>query len=247
MIGETPVINDRRPGHRTEQVTEALKRFILVNQLAPGTRLPPERQLASALFVGRNLVREALNSLVALGIVEKRLGSGVYVREFDTNYLAEQISYGLREDSAYWEHLLEARVELEVMIAPLAARSINDAQLARLKDLFATMRRQAELNEGLEEADYAFHQHLVASAGNPVLERLAHAVISEYFRQTASLRLDLVLVGNPRTILNHEPLLAALELHDPGGSADAMRYHFRMIRGLMEAAWPRSEGEPATL
>ena len=100
--------------------------------------------------------------------------------------------------------------------------------------------------KGAIQTDYEFHQHLVASAGIPVLERLARAVISEYFRQTASLRLDLVLVGNPRTILNHGPLLAALEAHDPSGSADAMRYHFRMIRGLMEAAWPPSEGKPAT-
>ena len=60
------------------QVAEALKRYISLNHLPAGTRLPTERELADTLLVGRNLVREALNSLVALGLVEKRQGSGIY-------------------------------------------------------------------------------------------------------------------------------------------------------------------------
>jgi GntR family transcriptional repressor for pyruvate dehydrogenase complex len=229
----------RKGRHRTEQVTEALKRYILVNQLAPGSRLPTERQLATALLVGRNLVREALNSLVALGIIEKRHGSGIYVREFDPERLAEQISYGLREDTAYWRYLYEARVEIEAMIAPLAAQRISRTQLARLESLVEAMRRQSEHGEGVEDNDYAFHRILAASSANPVLERLASALLVEYFRHTASLRLDLALAGDPRTAQNHEPLLAALAARDPSASLEAMRFHFRMTPGLMETMTDR--------
>lgn len=170
-----------------------------------------------------SLVREALNSLVALGIVEKRHGSGIYVREFDAERLAEQLSYGLREDAAYWRHLYEARVELETMIAPLAAQRISVVQLARLQSLIEAMRRQTERGEGVEDNDYAFHRLLAASSANPVLDRLAGAL----------------LAGDPRTIRNHEPLLVALEARDPDASVEAMRYHFRMTPGLMETTTDR--------
>ena len=107
-----PLGSIRGEGQRATRLTEALKRYIVVNRLPPGTRLPPERQLATALMAGRNAVREALHSLAILGIVEKRQGSGIYVRDFDGERLAEQLSYGLREDAEYWYHVLEARIEV---------------------------------------------------------------------------------------------------------------------------------------
>lgn len=235
MTEPLPIVT-AKAGRRSDQVTEALKRYILVHRLAPGTRLPTERRLALALVVGRNAVREALNSLVALGIVEKRHGSGIYVREFNPDGLAEQLSYGLREDAAYWLHLFEARVELETAVSRLAARRITEDQLSRLRTLFESMRRQVECGQSHVQADVAFHLELLASGGNPVLERLGRAVIAEYFRYTSSLDLGTSLVGDPQTILNHEPLLAGLVARDPSASGEAMRFHFRQIRGHIEAA-----------
>ncbi|MGN6757194.1 MAG: FadR/GntR family transcriptional regulator [Thermomicrobiales bacterium] len=231
-----PHLAPPKSGRRTGQVAEALKRYILMNHLPAGTRLPTERELADTLLVGRNLVREALNSLVALGLVEKRQGSGIYVRGFDAEHLAEQLSYGLREDAVYWRHLFEARVELEVMIAPLVARRITAAGLARLHELLDDMRRTHEQGQSQAPADFAFHQALIAYCGNPVLERIGRTVISEHFRYTASLSLGLVLTSTLDTIANHEPLLAALAARDERASTTAMRYHFRMIQALMSQA-----------
>ncbi|MGH2458382.1 MAG: FadR/GntR family transcriptional regulator [Chloroflexota bacterium] len=232
---ETSPLAAPAAGHRVEQVAEALKRYILTNRLAPGTQLPTERQLASALVVGRNLVREALNSLVALGMIEKRQGSGIYVREFNADGLAEQLSFGLGDEMAYWEHLFEARVEIEVMLAPLAARRMTDVRLAQIRTDFDRMRLRVERGESLAEEDLALHRQLVNCAGNPVLERLARAVISEYFRCSAVLRLGVALVGDLQTIANHAPLLAALTDRDPVASAAAMRYHFHTSRASLHA------------
>jgi GntR family transcriptional regulator, transcriptional repressor for pyruvate dehydrogenase complex len=231
-----PHLAPPKSGRRTGQVAEALKRYISLNHLPAGTRLPTERELADTLLVGRNLVREALNSLVALGLVEKRQGSGIYVRGFDADHLAEQLSYGLREAAVYWRHLFEARVELEVMIAPLVARRITSEGLARLSDLLDTMRRTLEQGQSQVPPDFAFHQALTAYCGNPVLERIGRTIISEHFRYTASLSLGLVLVGTRETISNHEPLLAALAARDEPASTAAMRYHFRRIQELMAQA-----------
>jgi GntR family transcriptional repressor for pyruvate dehydrogenase complex len=215
-------------GVRASQVTEALKRYIVVNRLPPGTRLPPERHLAEALMAGRNAVREALHSLSVLGIVEKRHGSGIYVRAFDAGRLAEQLSYGLREDAEYWSHLLEARIATELMLVPLVARRITDDHLARLHELLDAMRQQIAREGNIGRTDVDFHLALAEMAGNPVLARLARAVIVEYFRHDSSLQLHRMLAVDPITIRNHEPLLAALAARDPEASVEAMRYHFRL-------------------
>src|SRR5688500_417639 len=157
------------PGRRTDRIAEALKRYIVTQGLTPGTRLPPERQLAEVLMVGRNAVREAIQSLAVMGMVEQRHGSGVYVCDFSPDRLAEQLSYGLREDASYWRHLVEVRIELETMGARYASARITPEQLARLRELVETMRRQAEQGHSVIRANQTFHLELAACAGNPVL------------------------------------------------------------------------------
>ncbi len=213
-------------GQRSSQVTEALKRYILMNRLQPGDRLPPERQLASTLLAGRNAVREALHSLVVLGIVEKRHGSGIYVRDFDADRLGEQLSYGLREDAEYWAYLLEARTAIEVALIPLVAQRITAAQLAQLGELFDAMGRQFETEGICSDTDYDFHLALIGMAANPVLERIARTITQEYFRYLAQRTPIDPLAFDPNTLRNHRPLLAALAAHDPEASIEGMRFHY---------------------
>ena len=214
-------------GRRTDRIAEALKRYIVTQGLGAGSRLPPERQLAEVLMVGRNAVREAIQSLAVMGVVEQRHGSGVYVCDFNPERLAEQLSYGLREDASYWRHLLEVRVEVETVVARLAARRITDEQLAQLRELVETMRRQATQAQSVIRTDQTFHLTLAACAANPVLERLAHSVEAEYFRYASALRLGFSLVGSPVSVQNHEPLLEALAKRDEGAAEEGMRFHFR--------------------
>jgi GntR family transcriptional repressor for pyruvate dehydrogenase complex len=241
MTPVRPAIRVERPakasgGRRADQLVEALKGYIVGDRLRPGTRLPPERQLAEALSVSRNALREAIQSLAALGIVEQRHGSGVYVCDFNPDRLAEQFSYGLRDDVLYWRHLTDARTQIEVTIAGLAAQRITAAQLDHLRTLLETMRRQTGQEQTIVRADRAFHLAVAGCAANPVLERLAGSVISEHFRYGGALRLRHVLAANPVSIRNHEPLLAALTARDPAASVGAMRYHFRDLAGYADEA-----------
>ena len=224
-------------GQRSSQVTAALKRYILVNRLQAGARLPPERQLASTLLAGRNAVREALHSLVVLGIVEKRHGSGIYVRDFDAARLAEQLSYGLREDTEYWAHLLEARAVIELALIPLVAQRITDDQLDQLHTLFDAMRRQFETEGLCSDSDFDFHLALIGMAANPVLERVARTITQEYFRYLGQRSPADPLMFDPNTLRNHEPLLVGLAARDPAASIEAMRFHYgdtnRYVEGLL--------------
>lgn len=78
-----------------QEIARKLIDYILSGEVAPGTRMPSERQLASDLGVGRSAVREALKSLGLLGLVEVRQGDGTYLRKPDSDLLPRVIEWGL--------------------------------------------------------------------------------------------------------------------------------------------------------
>src|SRR5262245_9884874 len=66
-----------------EAVQEEIVRFIATNGLGPGDQLPPEGEIAKSLGVGRNSVREAVGALRTLGVIDVKVGTGLFVRDLD--------------------------------------------------------------------------------------------------------------------------------------------------------------------
>ncbi|MEV0354153.1 GntR family transcriptional regulator [Nonomuraea sp. NPDC050680] len=81
---------------------------LLSGHLAPGTRLPSERQLSETLGVGRSTVREALKALDVLGIIEVRQGDGTYLRQSTSSLLPSAIEWGLMLGQPQVLDLIEA-------------------------------------------------------------------------------------------------------------------------------------------
>ena len=108
-----------------QQILEA------VRDLPAGTRLPPERELTTQLGVGRSTVREALNGLAMMGVVEIRHGQGVFVA--DRPAIAGDAERSLPSKEVT-DELLEARRIVEVELARLAAERRTEADLAKMQD-----------------------------------------------------------------------------------------------------------------
>src|SRR5690349_3940309 len=109
-------------------VSEVARRMLDLftgGSIAAGTRLPPERQLAATLGVGRSAVREALAALEILGIVDVRPGSGTYLRDSVSELLPRTLSWGLMLGAPRTRDLVELRSGLEVQAAQLAAERID--------------------------------------------------------------------------------------------------------------------------
>jgi DNA-binding FadR family transcriptional regulator len=102
-----------RPLQRYEQVAEQLAGDIRSGLLAPGARLPSERDLARQLEVSRASVREAIASLQVQGVVETRPGAGTFV------VAAPAVAASAHDASP--SAVLEARAQLEPAVARLAA------------------------------------------------------------------------------------------------------------------------------
>lgn len=163
-----------------DQAVGRLRKQITSGAWPVGTRIPPEPELTELIGVGRNTVREAVQSLVHAGMLERRQGSGTYVisdSELGT-------AMGRQIAGAHQRDVLEVRRCLEVEAARLAAQRRSAAQLTELTELH-DLRAAAYATGDLDtatEADLAFHRRIVEASGNPVLlalyETLQDAVVA---------------------------------------------------------------------
>src|SRR5690348_10925383 len=98
----------------TERTKQQLEDLIVSQKLQRGERLPAEGEMAKMLGVSRTVVREAIRSLEARGLVESRTGSGIYVKPLDHQIVQEPIGLLLRSASLSVEDILEVREMLDV-------------------------------------------------------------------------------------------------------------------------------------
>jgi len=168
--GDPPALRTARRAGLIDQVIDQLRAQIVQGTWAIGARIPTEAELAQLTGTSRNTVREAVQSLVHAGLLERRQGSGTYV--LANSELAGAV--GRRVAGARVVHVLEVRRTLEVGAARLAALRRTDEDIADMRRLLA--RRNGALAQGrVEEAaalDVALHRSIGQAAHNPVLTDL---------------------------------------------------------------------------
>lgn len=217
-----------RPIERTsisEQVARRILSLIQTGGVSPGDRLPPERELAASLQVGRASVREAVRALSVLGLVEARQGGGIFIARPDLD--ARPLRFFIGSGVSGLEKLYEARVEIEQSVGRLAARRIGDDALRRLRALLKPQLALVKDPVGFRVSDGEFHDIIWNSAGNPILERVArslHALGLE--RRRVALETPKVL---ERSCRDHEAIVSALSRRDPEPAARAMAAHMRNV------------------
>lgn len=213
LAGGTPV----------SAVAKRLLEIFTRGDIEPGTRLPPERQLATTLGVGRSAVREALAALEILGIVEVRPGSGTYLRGATSELLPQTLSWGLMIGAPRTIELIEVRGALEIYAARLAATRISDEALERLGQHVDDMRANATDLKAFVEADLQFHAELARSIDNTVLLDLLSSI-----RSLLRVWVDRA-VQQPEeakaAIGEHAAVYAAIATRDPDAAASAMAVH----------------------
>ena len=222
-------------------VAEQIKTQIREGTYPPGSRLPGERELAEQFNVSRVTVREAEIALQALGYIDIRTGSGVYVLEPESRE-----NQGPRNICAF--ELTEARLMFESEAAALAARHIDDETLEHLESLLETM-LSADDHSGKAalQADREFHLTIASASGNKavkhVVENLwtlrtelpdvkeAHEAICER-------------VGVAESHDEHLKVVVALRSRDPSAARQAMQEHFRnLLESLIDISEEQAREE----
>lgn len=209
-----------------------IMRVLAERELAPGDRLPSERELAAALQVSRPSVREAVRSLEAEGRLVVRHGQGVFVAEPDTRRR-------MRESMAELDHdlseLFAMREILEVPAARWAADRRDAGALAAVQRAYEALDvalAQEPLDYAqLQQLDATFHFEIVRASGNRLLEQ-TQVVLHELMRQ--GMRTTLEVEGRlEQSRKDHGRILAALLAGDSAAAAAAAQHH---VQGARDAA-----------
>lgn len=146
--------------------------MILVGELVPGDRLPPEAELASTLGLSRTSLREAVRALTILGVIDTRQGDGSYITGLGPELLlgALGLAVDLQRESGMLD-LVGVRRVLEPAATAMAARRITAEQLSRLESCL-----EPNLNESVGdpserslELDWDFHHIIASASGNALL------------------------------------------------------------------------------
>ncbi len=221
-----------------EKLSNAIIDQILSGSLAPGQRLPSERELARAFGVSRPSLREALGALQTLGVVETRHGSGSWISQDALEVLADH-PHGVIDLGERPVMLLEARTIVEPSIASLAAeRYVHDPDLERLLAMMNEARDWEDPTHRMtwSEADRLYHQRLAVHTHNAVLTAAADAIASVQAQPLwRRLRDDSFTVAGriTRAIEEHERIFEAVRRHDSEAAASAARDHLHAVRDSM--------------
>nr|WP_300050293.1 FadR/GntR family transcriptional regulator [uncultured Nocardioides sp.] len=157
-----------------DQVAARFQEEIASGRWPVGERIPVEADLVAAFGVGRNTVREALQSLVHAGLLSREQGRGTFVISTSelSGSLARQLAGGSRH------HYLELRLALDSTAASLAALRRTDADIALLREL-RTRREESWSSDDPDVragADLALHRAIVAATHNPLYLQLYSSV-----------------------------------------------------------------------
>ncbi|MFF7275515.1 FadR/GntR family transcriptional regulator [Streptomyces griseorubiginosus] len=200
----------------TDKAIEQIRELIRSGALPPGSKLPPEPDLAAQLGLSRNLAREAVKALAVARVLEVRRGDGTYVTSLQPSLLLEGLGGAvelLQGDSGALRDLMEVRRLLEPMATALAATRITDEQLAEVKRHLDAMREAREDVELLNAHDAAFHRAVVTATGNESLLTLLEGISGRTLRARIWRGLvDAQAAG--RTLAEHEAIFAALSRRD---------------------------------
>ncbi len=220
-----------------EGVREALLEVIRNGELAPGAQVPAERALCEQFAVARTSVREAIQGLVTLGVIERR-GNRAYVVEH-----LPGVNWGAGDDQRKRKvtDIFEVRRVVEVPIAELAACRATDDE----RELISRLGRQFDASMSLDDfrrCDREFHTAVATASHNPALAELYGKVLESLFKSTD---FDSLLTASQNEKVVRQVIREATEAHqeiarhlavaDVEAVGKAVEDHLNQVETLMIA------------
>lgn len=233
-----------------ERSKEQLEALIIEGSLSPGELLPPERKLGEMLGVSRTVVREAVRSLTARGLLEVRSGSGTFVRALGASIIHDSVALLLRANRLSPEQIYEVRRVLEITTAGLAAERASAGEIAAMEGEIAALKQEHAPASEYAQRDFKFHVLLAESTGNPLFLALINSV------STITIRImhQMYVAGTGKTppwrstLLEHSAIVDRVRQRDAEGARRAMANHMdqALIR-LKGVRLPGADDSPVRL
>jgi len=230
------------PKRLYRQIADQLAQLIASGEFPAGTRLPAERELATTLGVSRTSVREAIISLEMSGLVEVRVGTGIFVTAPDS----AGRRHGVDGGPGPFE-LLDARRLIEGEIAALAARQASADDIEAIRHCVSDMEQRVDDFAAREAADRDFHLRIAKATRNSSLELVVEGLWDQRAELWGRLQQhfhthDLAL----QTIRDHAAIAKAIAARDADAARGAMQRHISRVAREFQRGVDDSSQQPAS-
>jgi GntR family transcriptional repressor for pyruvate dehydrogenase complex len=222
-----------------KKISARLLSLITEKHLRPGDKLPPERELAGMMQVSRPSLREALQALALMNIIEIRQGDGTYVTSLKPELLVEPLNFIFTLDASTLFGLFEARKIVEVGLVALAAQRITAEEIVALEICLAKSVQAADDPDAFLQADLELHKKIAAAARNPLLQRFMDSISQLGLASRA--RTNYIPGLTQQSAEDHRAIVAALKTRDPEAAQQAMLQHLNNVEQKLKAFTPEAD------
>ncbi len=217
-----------QPYRLARQVANLVSNKILDGELAPGSRLPSERELSAKFKVSRPTLREAIHVLEAMGLVEVRHGDGTYVSKNPSALSPRVLQQMLQRDDTLLLDMVEVRKEIEVRNAELAAKHATEEEVRRLSQILDEIEADVRADRDEFERDIDFHLTVAEASHNRIRLFITTAVLLAHAEILRDARLR--MIRRQRQLLDdflreHRAVYLGIAAREPDRARDAMLVH----------------------
>lgn len=220
-----------KPKRISDQVFEQIRELIYKGEFKPGQQILPERELAQTMAVSRTSVRNAINKLVTMGLLEHRQGQGTFVSSPERRE-GNPLAAVMATDEATLQDLLEVRMGLECNAAMLAAQRATEKDIIAIKKSLHEMEEDLATTDKISTgSDAAFHMAITFSTKNPVLIHLMRNFYDFLFigikKNLTHMYLDRDALE--KILVHHREIFNAVESRKPQEAFQAMQGHILFV------------------
>lgn len=219
-----------------DDVAQRIIQLIRGGTYEPEDRLPTINEMARRFGVGHPTLREALKKLEALGVVEIKHGSGVYVQDYQDTLLMSNPIFTGEVSKKMMLDLIGARIPIECKSVMLAAERATGEHVERMEGFLEKAGKMLSDGKSLDDealstANMAFHREIAVASDNAVLAQMME-VLSNLFGQEQRIILN-IHGSREKDHSEHLGILEALRERDASLAEKRMREHLEGVRDVL--------------
>ncbi len=223
-----------------DNLAQELKNYIEKQGYRAGQKLPSTAVIAKNFGVGLPTLREALKKLDAMGTIEVKHGSGIYVGEHINSLFLMNPMYSKQPSSKkQLLDLIDARIQIEVAATSLAALNAEEEQLLSMDKILKKAEQNLDNNLLLNQLNMSFHMEISAASGNSVFSQIID-ILSSFFNKEQLLLID-KFMSRQKDYQMHVQIFNALKARDEKNAGRLMNLHLEEVRKGIES-WNFNNG-----
>ena len=217
----------------SDKIVDQIKSRISEGVLKPGDRLPPERDLVKEFGVSRPSLREALNSLVALGFLEVK-GKRTYIKSVASESMLDPLSLLIKTDTQKIFDLIEVRKAIEAWGAFLAAQRATEEDIKRLENILEEMGKAYKQGRSWEKQDADFHLGIAQATHNTIHTHMMSTIYDFLRESVARVFKDRAKVK--KLLDHHYRIFGAIKNHSPDKARERTLEHLNYVESEVKAS-----------